>query len=299
MIEVLRPGPLTTVQDLGRSGLERFGISPGGPVDWFSAAAANLIAGNREDAALLECALEAPSLAFDEDAVVAVTGGQVGGAPGWTAFEVSSGARLELGRIRPGLRAYVAIRGGVDVEPVLGSRSLCRLGGFGGGFGRPLRQGDSLPVGSMAAGDPITSGWPAAHRLPLEGPWEVRAIPGPHATLFSQGALGRLAGTALLVTPAIDRMGMRLRAPALRLKAPEIVTTGMTEGAVQVTPSGELIALLREHQTTGGYPVIATVIRADLPLLAQARPGDTIHLRLCGVEEAVRALRRLQAWLES
>jgi len=297
VIQVLRPGAWTTVQDSGRPGLERFGISPGGPVDWFAAAVANLIAGNREDAALLECTLEAPALRFSEAATVAIAGGEVEGAPGWTARRLEAGATLELGRIRPGLRTYLAIGGGLGVEPVLGSRSLCQLGRFGGGFGRPLRAGDVLSIGSEIAHDSWSQPWPAAHRRRLQGPWGVRAIAGPHAGAFPDGSLRRLADTALLVTPAIDRMGMRLRAPALRLQAPEILTTGVTEGAVQVTPSGELIALLAEHQPTGGYPVIATVIRADLPLLAQARPADTIHLRLCGVEEAVGALRRLVDWL--
>ena len=297
MIEVLRAGAWTTIQDRGRPGLERSGISPGGPADWFAARAANLLAGHREDAALLECTLEAPSLRFWDAATIAITGGALDQAATWVAQAIDAGAVLELGPIRPGLRTYVAVRGGLAVEPVLGSRALCQRGGFGGGFGRPLRAGDRLPVGAQVTGRPWTRAWPAGHRLALRGPWEVRAIAGPHGHAFEAGALRRLAGAALVVTPAIDRMGMRVRAPALRLGAAEIVTTGVTEGAIQVTPSGELIVLLAEHQVTGGYPVIATVIRADLPLLAQARPGDTIHVRLCGIDEAARARGRLEDWL--
>lgn len=297
MIEVVGAGAWTTIQDRGRPGLERSGISPGGPVDWFAARAANVIAGNKEDAALLECTLEAPTLRFSDAATIAITGGGLDRAATWVAHAVDAGAVLELGRIRPGLRTYVAVRGGLAVEPVLGSRALCQHGRFGGGFGRPLRAGDRLPVGSEVTGASRPRAWPAAHRLPLRGPWEVCAIAGPHDHAFAAGSLRRLAGTALVVTPAIDRMGMRVRAPALRLRAAEIVTTGVTEGAIQVTPSGDLIVLLAEHQVTGGYPVIATVIRADLPLLAQARPGDTIHVRLCGIDEAARARRRLEGWL--
>ncbi|HYM49574.1 MAG TPA: biotin-dependent carboxyltransferase family protein [Candidatus Limnocylindrales bacterium] len=296
MIEVLEPGAFTTVQDRGRPGFERFGISPGGPVDWFAARAANHLCGNHEDAALLECTLVAPTLRFHAPARIATTGGAVGSVPMWTAHAVAGGHVLALGRIRPGLRTYVAVRGGLDVQPVLGSRAVCQLGRFGGGFGRPLRAGDRLPIGAAASTDPAPSAWPAAHRLPLHGPWEVRAIPGPHDGVFPPQSLRRLCDTALRVTPRIDRMGMRLESPALRLQPEEIVTTGVPVGAIQVTPSGELIILLAEHQTTGGYPVIATVIGADLPLLAQARPGDTIHLRLCGLDEARRAHRRLDAW---
>jgi antagonist of KipI len=297
MIEVLEAGPWTTVQDLGRPGLEGYGIPPGGPVDWYTAKVANRLAGNPTEASLLECTLAAPTLGFLDDAQIAITGGGLNGLATWTACSVPAGAVLKLGGIRPGLRAYIALRGGIAVDPVLGSRALSQLGRFGGGFGRPLRAGDRLPVGVTVAGDPLRIPWPREQRLPLEGPWEIRVIAGPHQHAFAADAVQRLADTALEVTPAVDRIGMRLRAPALRLRAEEIVTTGVPEGAIQVTPSGELIVLLAEHPTAGGYPVIATVIRADLPLLAQARPGDTVHLRMVGLEEANRARRRLEAWL--
>jgi biotin-dependent carboxylase-like uncharacterized protein len=276
--------------------MERYGISPGGPVDWFAARVANRLAGNREEAALLECTLQAPTLRFLRAATVAATGANPQGVTAWAVQSVDSGALIDLGRIGPGLRTYVAIRGGLDVDAVLGSRALCQLGRFGGGFGRRLQAADRIPIGTEIAGDP-TAAWPGAHRLPMTGPWEVRVMTGPHGDAFPRDALLRLSGTALLVTPRIDRIGMRLRAPGFRLRASEIVTTGVPEGAIQVTPSGELIVLLAEHPTTGGYPVIATVIRADLPLVAQARPGDTIHLRLVGRDEAARARRRLDEWI--
>ena len=120
---------------------------------------------------------------------------------------------------------------------------------------------------------------------------------GPHDDAFESSALGRLLNTACRVTPNTDRMGMRLASPGLHLRGDEILTTAVPEGGIQVTPSGELIVLLAEHQTTGGYPIIATVIDADLPLLAQARPGDTVHFRLVNEEEAARARARLNGWL--
>jgi antagonist of KipI len=297
VIEVVESGRWTTIQDRGRLGLERFGIPPGGAADWFAASVANQLVGNQPDAALLECTATGPTLRFVDDAIVAVTGGKVASAADWQAVGVARGSSLPNGTIAPGLRTYIAVRGGIDVPIVLGSRSLCQRGGFGGGFGRPLAAGDRLRIGQMVGHEPVFEPWSPSHRLPLQGPWEVRVIAGPHLDAFGSEALEGLGATACRVTPEIDRMGLRLETPALRLQSAEILTVPMTAGAIQVTPSGELIVLHVDHQTTGGYPVLATVITADLPLLAQARPGDTIRFRCVDMEEAARASRRLRGWL--
>jgi antagonist of KipI len=297
VIELLEPGRWTTIQDRGRPGLERFGIPVGGAADWFAARAANELVGNHVDAALLECTATGPTLRFDVDRVVAVTGGRAVSAADWQAVRVARGSTLAIGTIAPGLRSYVAIRGGIDVPVVLGSRSFCQLGTFGGGSGRPLAAGDRLPIGQIVGHEPVLEPWPAAHRLPLRGPWEVRVIAGPQTDAFDGDALERLGATACRVTPEIDRMGLRLETPGLRLQSGEILTVPMTAGAIQVTPSGGLIVLHVDHQTSGGYPVIATVISADLPLLAQARPGDTVRFRIVDMVEAARALRRVSGWL--
>lgn len=298
MIEVVEAGPWTTIQDRGRPGLDRFGIPLGGAADWFAAAVANRIVGNHQDAAVLECTAAGPTLRFDADAIVALTGGQSPGAPGWQALRIARGSSLAVGTIAAGLRTYVAVRGGIDVPLVLGSRSYCQRGTFGGGFGRPLVAGDRIAVGRIGELEPMSAQWPASHRPPQRGPWEVRVIAGPQLDAFVPDALGRLSTTACRVTPEIDRMGLRLETPGLRLQPQEILTVPMTAGGIQVTPSGGLIVLHVDHQTTGGYPVIATVISADLPLLAQARPGDTIRFRMVGADESARASRRLAAWLE-
>jgi antagonist of KipI len=297
VIEVLSAGAWTTVQDRGRQGYERFGISPGGPADWFSAAAANLMVGNRPDAALIECTVKGPTLRFRRAALVALAGGQSDGVENWRAVPVAAGAELSIGRINPGLRTYIAVRGGVSVPRVLGSRALSQLGRFGGGFGRPLQAGDELPIGRDRPFHESGRTWPAAHRLPLNGPWEVRVLAGPHRDALADQDVDRFLNTAFRVTPKADRMGIRLEAPGLRLHTEEILTTAVTQGAIQVTPSGELIVLLAEHQTTGGYPVIATVISSDWPLLGQARPEDTIRFREVTMTEARRARRRLLGWL--
>jgi len=299
VIEVIAGGRWTTIQDRGRPGLERFGIPPGGAADWFAARVANELVGNLPDAALLECTATGPTLRFDIDRIVAVTGGQVDSAADWQAVRVARGSSLAIGTIAPGLRTCVAVRGGIDVPVVLGSRSFCQLGTFGGGFGRPLAAGDRLPIGRMVGHEPVVEPWPPSHRLPLPGPWEVRVIAGPQTDAFAGDALGRLSATACRVTPEIDRMGLRLESPGLRLQSQEILTVPMTAGAIQVTPSGGLIVLHVDHQTSGGYPLIATVISADLALLAQARPGDTVRFRVVDPAEAARAARRLTDWLHT
>ncbi|MEA2634081.1 MAG: antagonist of KipI [Chloroflexota bacterium] len=297
MIEVIDRGRWTTIQDRGRSGLERFGIPPGGAADWFAASVANELVGNEPDAALIECTATGPTLRFDVDAVAAVTGGRVASIGDWQAVRVARGSSLAIGTIAPGLRTYIAVRGGIDVPVVLGSRSFCQLGSFGGGFGRPLAAGDRLRIGQGIGHEPLIEPWPLSHRLPVQGPWEVHVIGGPQTDAFAGDALERLAATACRVTPAIDRMGLRLETPTLRLRTQEILTVPVTAGAIQVTPSGGLIVLHVDHQTSGGYPVIATVGSADLPLLAQARPGDTVRFRIVDSIEAARAWRRVSGWL--
>jgi antagonist of KipI len=298
VIEVVEPGRWTTIQDPGRPGLERFGIPSGGAADRFAADVANRIVGNHPDAALLECTASGPTVRFSANAVVALTGGQSAGAATWQAIRIARGSTLAVGTIAPGFRTYVAVRGGIDVPLVLGSRSYCQRGTFGGGFGRPLAKGDEIGIGRMAELEPLPTPWPESHRLPARGPWEVRIIAGPQHDAFAGDALRRLGATACRVTHEIDRMGLRLETPGLRLQPQEILTVPMTAGAIQVTPSGGLIVLHVDHQSTGGYPVIATVISADLPLLAQARPGDTVRFRVVDLAEAGRAWRRLTGWLD-
>lgn len=298
MIEIVEAGLWTTVQDRGRPGLERFGIPSGGSADWFAAAIANRIVGNHQDAALLECTAAGPTLRFDTDAIVALTGGRSAGPAGWQPLRIARGSNLTVGAIAPGLRTYLAVRGGIDVPLVLGSRSFCQRGAFGGGFARPLATGDRIGLGRMGELEPLVAPWPQTHRLPQHGPWEVRVIAGPQLDAFVPDALERLSATACRITPEVDRMGLRLETPGLRLQPQEILTAPVTAGAIQVTPSGGLIVLHVDHQTTGGYPVIATVISADLPLLAQARPGDTVRFRVVDAHEAAQGWRRLTDWLE-
>jgi antagonist of KipI len=306
-LEVVAPGLQTTVQDLGRTGYARFGVPAAGAMDPFAARAANRLVGNSDDAAVLELTLAGPTLRFvAHEAVFAVTGAELSPqldgreVPGWTACVAPEAATLKFGRRKAGLRAYLAVAGGFAVPPVLGSAATYLRGPFGGHAGRPLQAGDRLRAGPTLAGAERLAGRalppqarPAYSREPV-----VRVVVGPHAERFPQAALETLLGAPYAVGPASDRMGYRLQGPALARHEPaDILSQGLPLGGVQVPGDGQPIILLADHQTTGGYPLIATVIRADLPLLAQLAPGDRLRFRAVAVDAAQAAYRQQLAAL--
>jgi KipI family sensor histidine kinase inhibitor len=284
MIEVIQPGPLTTVQDLGRAGLAHLGVPRGGAADAASLRRANLLTGNPPDAAGLEVTLGRLTVRFETDAVVAVTGALVpltltsGHAPvpaHEAAFAVPAGAVLRLGSPTAGLRSYLAVDGGIDVMPELGSRSADPRSGLGP---EPLRPGDRLPVGRPRS---LQEKPPAERQRTLTpGPAELRAIAGPRDDWFSAAARATLGTASYQVSPSSDRTGLRLNGPPLQ-RAPgrdgELPSEGVAAGSLQVTHDGQPILLLADHPTTGGYPVIAVVVSADLGLAAQLRPGQQVR----------------------
>ena len=294
VIEVIRPGPLATVQDLGRPGLGHLGVPRSGAADAASLLWANQLTGNPPDAAGLELTLGKAMLRFSGEAVVAVTGAAAPvtlttGADQaamemelGAAFGVPAGGLLRIGTPAAGLRTYLAVRGGIEVPAVLGSRSADLLSGLGPA---PLQTGDLLPVGAAMrpAGDTgveLTSGQRARA---ASGPAELRVLPGPRDDWFTAGAIGLLCGADYVVTPASDRTGLRLGGPALpRGREGELASEGMVTGALQVPPDGRPILLLADHPVTGGYPVIAVVVSADIGLAAQLRPGQPVRFRLSG-----------------
>jgi KipI family sensor histidine kinase inhibitor len=311
VIEVLQPGLLTTVQDVGRPGLAHLGVPHSGAADPLSLRWANRLAGNPDDAAGLEVTLGRLTLRFDDAAVVAVTGapapltltgsaGGVGGEPArghgsdrpaarhGTAFAVPAGSVLRLGAPAVGLRSYLAVAGGIDVQPELGSRSADRLSGLGPG---PLRPGDRLPVGrgrSVIWRPP--DDWPRTDLAAVSAdPVPLRVIAGPRDDWFAPGALTTLAAESYRVTPASDRTGLRLAGSPLH-RSPsrpgELPSEGVAAGSLQVTHDGQPILLLADHPTTGGYPVIAVVVSADLGLAAQLRPGQRVRFAVGRAELA-------------
>ena len=299
-LTVVRPGMLTTVQDLGRWGHQGIGVPVAGPMDWYSHRLANQRAGNPRGAAALEVTLMGPELLAERDVVCAVAGAEfdvmVDGlrVDPTRAFDVRQGARLQFGERRAGARAVLAVRGGFDVPAILNSRStslISRMGPFGG---RPLKTGDRLPIGSIVEGVD-SRGMPLV--LP-DGGARVRVVAGPQDDWFTDEALNALTSTRFTVTPESNRMGYRLSGPRLdRRDAREMLSDATAIGSLQVPPSGLPILLMADRQTTGGYPKIGTVILADLPLAGQLAPGDWIEFRSCTRAEAVEALRQREAAL--
>ena len=278
--EVVRPGPLTTVQDLGRPGHAHLGVPRSGAVDRESLKLANRLVDNDEAAAGLEATLSGPAIRFEQAAVAAVTGVVAPVSVDGEEFEVNAaidipaGAVLDVGTATAGLRPYVAVRGGIEAEPVLGSRSRDTLSALGP---EPLATGDRLATGEASGPRPAiaVAPVPAPESVAL-----VRVTPGPRADWFGPDALALLAAEAWIVSPDSNRSGTRLDGtPLPRLRQDELRSEGMVEGAIQVRHSGLPMVLLADHPTTGGYPVIAVVTSEDLPNVAQARPGGEDRFR--------------------
>jgi len=262
VIVVRRPGLLTTVQDGGRPGLAHLGVPRAGAADPVALARANRQVGNRPGAAALEMTAVGPQLRFEADATVAVHD-RVRFVPAGTVVDVGPLARL---------RGYLAVRGGLDVELVLGSRSTCTLSGLGP---PPLREGDRLGIGREVAGEPAD---PDAAGQGLSEPDPVRLLLGPREEALTAAGLHALLRQPWTVTPASDRTALRLDGPPLeRAGTGELPSEGLVVGAVQVPPDGRPVLFLANHPTTGGYPVVAVVVRADLARAAQAAPGDVLR----------------------
>jgi len=307
MLEVIAPGPLMTVQDLGRPAARRFGVPPGGAMDAFALAAANRLVGNPDGCAGLEITAGGAELALTRPGLVALTGADLGATldgrplPPWTAVAASPGQRLRLpGRQGPwGARAYLAVAGGLDVPSALGSRATDLGGGFGGLAGRPLRPGDRLAALAAAPLAPMVGAyWPEAYRPAYAARPALRLLPGPHLAHLAPDAPDALAGAELRVGALANRMGYRLEGARLPHARPtSLPSLGVVPGTLQIPPDGTPILLMADAQTTGGYPVAGAVIAADLPLAAQLLPGDPLRFRIATLDEALAARAELAARL--
>jgi len=296
-LTVVKPGMLTTVQDLGRRGYQGLGVPLSGPMDVYSHRLANLVLGNDPMAAALEITLMGPELLAEGAATCAVAGAEIDvsvdgrPAPRNRPFDVASGERIRFGAHHGGARLTLAVRGGLDVPATLGSRSthlVSRMGPFGG---RSLRTGDVLPVGSMISPAAPTILMPKPLELPRGGA-RVRVVPAVHRDRFTDDAWRSLLRAEYIVTPQSNRMGYRLEGPTLtHLTSADILSEAMPVGAIQVPASGQPILLLAECATTGGYATIANVITADLPVAGQLAPGEWIAFDAVSHAEALEALR--------
>ena len=329
-LTVLRGGASTTVQDLGRWGFQALGVPVSGACDADALRWANRAVGNPDGAAGLEVAAVGPELRVEQNTVVAYTGADmdahIDGRPMSVGEPVVArqGAVIRCGQTRGGLRGYLAIAGGLDVPIVLASRSTCLPGGFGGIAGRTLRAGDRVAIGR--ARDAAHEGrvWPESHlaptvssRPPSSGmetshvaqrreatarrvagePVRLRVLPGPQRAAVGESHLARLLSGTFQVSAQLNRVACRLQGRPTSLPVPfdDMVPVGTVPGAVQVTPAGDLLVLLADRQTTGGYPQVLSVIGADLGSASQLCPGDAVQFALCSLSEATAALVAAEA----
>ena len=301
MIEVLAPGLLTSLQDRGRPGLAHLGIGRTGAADLPALRLAQALVGNPPDACALEITLTGPTLRLHRDAEIALTGAPVAAEadgralPGWTPLRLRAGSVLRLGGMRHGCRSYLAVRGGIDVAAVLGSRSQDLNAGLGPLGGRALRAGDRLPLG---AADRVPCGADRAAWSIDPRPWfdgaaarPLRLLAGTHGGLLDAASREALFTAPFRIAAASNRVGCRLDGTRLALLAPlELVSEGVVAGTVQLPPNGQPIVLFCEHPVSGGYPRIGQLAAADLPRLAQRRPGDALRFAPVDAGEAARLL---------
>jgi antagonist of KipI len=307
VLRVLKPGVFTTVQDLGRPNAISAGVPPGGAMDRFAHRAANLLAGNDESAATLECTLSGPQLVAAHSCLVAITGAdfdpRINGrsAPMWTGVFLSQGDDLEFAGRRSGGRVYIAVAGGIAGDRWLGSLSTNVLVARGGMHGRQLLAGDMIAVsGEPKHGSPAISGRQLAPQLrPDYDDHALASIAGPHVKRLTAGDRRALFGSTFKVSRDADRMGYRLEGTALDASGDELLSFGLVAGAVQVPRSGQPILLMADHQTAGGYPVLAVVASAAMPVAAQLLPGDDISFVEVTVEAALRRRAAQRAALDS
>jgi biotin-dependent carboxylase-like uncharacterized protein len=275
-LTVLACGPLTTVQDGGRIGQAALGIGRSGAADRAAAALANRLVGNPAGAAVLEVTLGGLAVRSDADLLVVTTGARCPGSPAHNApVRLAAGTEVRLGLPGQGLRTYLAVRGGIAVPPVLGSRSTDLLAGLGPAV---VAVGDVLPVGTTALPMPGVDVAPVAD--PPAGELTVPVLVGPRADWFTVDAWSTLTGAVYTVTSESNRIGLRLEGPALeRVRPGELPSEGMVRGALQVPPSGTPVLFLADHPVTGGYPVIGYVVDDSVDRCAQLRPGQSLRFR--------------------
>ena len=283
-LEVMEISGLATIQDLGRLGWRRFGVPASGPMDVFAFRAANALAGNQAECAAVEIGLGDAVFQARRDCVIAVTGAgyhlsiYAWEFPLWNSFFIRAGWNIRLTKTNHGMWAYLAVSGGIRTPPVLGSRSTYLRGSLGGLDGRGVQAGDILKTGNgrsisyeLAGRTLPVEGRPAYQDHPI-----IDIIPGPQADYFSDESMARFLSSAYSVSLTSDRMGYRLDGPPLTQRGnKELISEGMTFGAIQVPASGQPIVMMADCPTTGGYPKISAVASADLPLLAQCVPNQS------------------------
>lgn len=299
MIEIIRPGLLTTVQDGGRMGYQAYGVPVCGAMDWLSLALANILADNPWEEAALEITGMGPALRFDQDGIFAIAGADfsatLNGQPlqNNAAYLAHKGDLLEMGAAQKGFRAYFAVSGGFDIPKVMESRSTCLSAGFGGFEGRVLKKGDQIGFRSPQVW--LRNLQERRCRGFYDENAPVQVVLGPQQDVFSQQGIDRFFGETYRLSNQCDRMGCRLEGAAIPLKEgknPNILSDGIVMGSIQI-PNGQPIVMMADRQTTGGYAKLGTVASGALPLMAQKRPGDSVCFEQVTVQQAQTMRRKL------
>lgn len=313
MMTITKPGLLTSIQDLGRFGFQRYGINTSGAVDPLSHRLANLLTGNDESLPTIEMTMIGPSIFFHKQSLIAICGADLSPTindipvPLWRPVLVREGSELSFGKCKQGIRAYLAVGGGLQVSRVMNSHSTSLRAKIGGFNGRTLESGDEFLFNKPGALSRriissllpelkdgfIAAGWTAGSPLfsKVNEDLSIRVTKGRQFELFTKESCDSFFHSPYFVTTHSDRMGCRLRGEALSLKQHfEMISEAVNDGTVQVSADGNPIILLAERQTTGGYPKIAQIAAVDIPLVAQAKPGDNIHFLQISHERAQQLL---------
>lgn len=305
VFQVLKPGLFTTVQDMGRYGYLKYGVPISGPMDTFSLVSGNRLVANNPNAACLEMTLIGPELQAFAKTQIAITGGDISpkinghSVPMWQTLEVKEGDMVSFWKMETGCRAYLSIRGGINTPRILGSRSTYVRGGFGGINGRQLKTGDIIE-GFEAPLLKVGSSLPEGLKPQFTEQFSVNVVMGPQSNMFKEKGIRAFLSSQYKVTLEADRMGYRLEGNTIEHKAKaEIVSDALLPGAVQVPNEGQPIVLMRDAQTTGGYPKIAVATTPDVSLLGQAKPNDTIEFSKITVSQAREKLLQYHKLLNS
>ncbi len=292
-IKINSAGLLSSIQDCGRFGYQRYGVSTSGAMDSYSLKMANLLVGNDPNSAVIEATLTGPEINFLSDCLIAICGAdmtpQINGnlVPNNETIEVKNGDTLSFLGLKNGCRSYIAFAGGIAVPTVMGSKSTYFRAKIGGLDGRPLKQGDIIHL-EESSGKKIIKKIPINLITEFKNNISLRVIPGPEIKKFDSSAIHTFLTSEYTVTVQSDRMGLRLSGqPVLsRLFSHDIISSGISQGTIQLPGNGQPIILMADRQTTGGYARIANVIGSDLHLVAQLKPGDKIHFEEISIEKA-------------
>jgi antagonist of KipI len=305
VFRVINAGLFTTVQDLGRYGYLRYGVPISGAMDAFSLTAANLLVANNENDACLETTLVGPKLQALTTTQIAITGGNCSPTVNghhvamWQTLTLQEGDVVSFGRMESGCRAYLSIRGGINVPLLLGSRSTYVRGGFGGLKGRQLKTGDAIEA-SDASLLTVEYSLPTKHMPQFTNQLKAHVVLGPQDNMFTEKGLSTFLSNPYKITLEADRMGYRLEGPEIEhVSKADIVSDAILPGAVQVPRNEKPIVIMRDAQTTGGYPKIAVIATADLDLLGQAKPGDVVEFSKVTAKEAQERTREYYKLLKT